>query len=653
MSTKWRFFSKELGKLFHFWIFGVFLFFLYRVSFIFIFRAEIQDALPFNEYLKVFFTGFRSDTITIGYFLLIPFALLLLLSPFGCQKLISSIRRGVEIIFLALSVTICLTSLNYYNEFHVNFDNNLYLGLFEEDLATIFKMLLQQENSVMFILAYIALLLVVFLTFKAISKNRSIENMSMKISKPWMRVSFILVTIFLCVSSMRGSLSMVNFRERNSAVSKVYMLNRSVLNPYKSLEISYKSYRERNKMATNNPYEEPLGQNSMESFQTAIKSIERTVDAPVIKKPKQVFLVIMESYDAWSLNEKYRPFNVSNNLARIADNGTSFTNFLPTYNATIFAYATIMTSIPYFGVNLAQVESSDMNGVDSSIFKEFEKMGYKTNLFYGGFLSWQKIEDYSLNLSCDHIYSAADIGGNLDNDCWGVEDEELFDLVLDKVSIDEYSFNVILTTSFHNPFPIDVWSKGFPYKTEEDLPKEMQEYFDGTISVKELGHRWYGDMAIGRFMDASEKKYSDALYAYTGDHYARKFINANPTLYEKSLVPFILYGKDIPAQQLDTPGSHMDILSTLVELVAPAGFTYSSFGSSMLNPDKKMGIAYEKIVTADHIFAKVDENTVEKVYRETQQSVMIDILPYGAEYKQIMGLAWYYVAKGRKPIVKI
>ena len=646
-ETRWEQFTKEIDKLVHFWLFGVLAFFLYRISFVLLFRDEIQTPLPISTYLKVILTGFRSDVVVMAYFLTIPFVSLLILSYYNQFKLIRKIREVIEYIFLFTLVTLSLVSLNYYKEFGNIFDNNLFLGLLEEDKLTVFKMLLEQDGTVLFLVLYLIILIITVFLFKWTSHFTYIPRTINISSRRGIQTVVVISIVYLFCASFRGSFSLTyHFRVRNSAVCSISMLNKSIVNPVKALEVSFKDYKEINKLADHNPFLMPT-LNDFIPFKSVKDVIKRQAYKPAIDKPKQIFLVIMESYDAWSLEDKYEDFNVSVNLKQLADEGTSFTNFLPAHNATIYAYTAIVSGVPYFGVNLTQTPKAEDKSI-SSIFSQFEKLGYKTNMFYGGFLSWQNIDEYTKALSCDSFYSAADIENDIDDDCWGVDDEKLFDLVLDKTSSDEYSFNVILTTSFHSPFPVDVESKGFPYKTVEDLPESVRKYFGDTMTLHEFGHRWYGDWAIGRFMEQAKKNYPDALYAYTGDHYARKFINANPTLYEKSVVPFILYGKGIPAQKLDTPGGHIDILPTLLDLVAPEDFTYYSFGSSMLNPSKAYGVGYNKLITRDALYYQVDDHTIQKIDRKTDQETLIDVLPYQKEYKQIMGLAWHYIAKGNK-----
>jgi phosphoglycerol transferase MdoB-like AlkP superfamily enzyme len=59
---------------------------------------------------------------------------------------------------------------------------------------------------------------------------------------------------------------------------------------------------------------------------------------------------------------------------------------------------------------------------------------------------------------------------------WGVNDESLFEKVLAKVDDQKNSLNIILTTSFHSPYEIDVFSKGFPYSSKEELPDKIKKF---------------------------------------------------------------------------------------------------------------------------------------------------------------------------------
>jgi phosphoglycerol transferase MdoB-like AlkP superfamily enzyme len=165
---------------------------------------------------------------------------------------------------------------------------------------------------------------------------------------------------------------------------------------------------------------------------------------------------------------------------------------------------------------------------------------------------------------------------------------------------EKYTFNLILTTSYHAPYSVDLEAKGFPYKSTDDFPAEAKKYFDGSMNIKELGHLWYGDKAIGDFVKTAEKNTAIVFFVLLAIISGRKFINSKPNLYEKSSVAFIMYGKNIPIQKNDNPGSHIDIMPTLFELIAPKDFEYYSFGKSMFD-DKDFGLGYQKMISKSEL----------------------------------------------------
>ena len=280
------------------------------------------------------------------------------------------------------------------------------------------------------------------------------------------------------------------------------------------------------------------------SLQTIESIIEKHSRGNTIEKPNHIFIIVMESYDSWPLLEKYSEFGIATNLKNIGSEGVSFTNFLPASASTMNSFGAIITGIPYTGVNISKIGAIN-KPYPSSIFNQFKNLGYETNFFYGGFLSWQNIGNLVKNQGADNLYSASDAGGKTDSGVWGIEDDKLFKLVLNTIDKETNSLNVILTTSYHPPYSIDIYGMGFQYRTEQDLPPKAQTQYTGAMPLKALGHLWYSDKSIGDFVSQAEEKYDNSLYCFTGDHFGRRFINYKPNLLEKSNVPFIIYGSDV------------------------------------------------------------------------------------------------------------
>jgi len=428
-----------------------------------------------------------------------------------------------------------------------------------------------------------------------------------------------------------------------SYVTNDEFLNKTIVNPFKSLLYAKEDFNELNANLPNG--KNPFGKvTDLWEKKTICKNIERTSKGALIKQPKQIFLIVMESYDSWPLEDKYKALGMSKNLSEIAANGIYFNNFLPASESTLNSIASIITGIPYSGVSQSQIGA--INPIYcSSIFNQFEKIGYQTNFFYGGLLSWNNINNLFTNQGVENQYSAVDMGGKNESGIWGIEDEKLFKLVTKTVDNENNSFNIILTTSYHPPYSINLKEKGFPYNSISDIPDKMLKYYDGSMSLKELGHLWYSDKCIGDFVKNVEKKFPNALFCFTGDHYGRRFINSKPNLKEKSLVPFIIYGSSVKDSISSTPGSHIDIFPTLVEMISPKGFNYYSFGESLFNT-KDIGVGKVRSITKKNLEYYPRSSKIISFNLTSNKASKLDSSLSLLEYKKINSLGWHYTLKG-------
>lgn len=645
-NKKWAKFINELGRLSFFWLFVVVYFLIFRIFFITFFYKQISNSIEVSDYLKVLFMGFRFDSTVAAYFITIPFLSLLILSFMDKFNIIKKIRILFQYIFVFSSTVICMVTLNYFKEYNDQFNNFLFLALYDDQKA-VMKTIIEDFNPILNISVLIIVsILCIYLFNKIENKSFAFVPLS-KIQKKGYRIALVLLTLFLFVSSIRGSFSKVPAIRKWAGVSKDSFLNKTVINPFRSLKYAIEDFKEINIMDGDNPF---MANDDFEKKYPNIninEFLKKTAKGPSIEKPTQIFITVMESYDSWPLMEKYLPFGLSKNLSEIAVNGTHFTNFLPASGTTFDSFAAVTTGVPYCGVNVSKIGRVN-NPTISSMFSQFKKLGYKINVYYGGFLSWQNIGDFCNYQGADQIFSGADMGGENDSGAWGVEDEKLFDLILKNTDTKIPSLNIILTSSYHPPYSVDVYSKGFMYKSKKDFPKEMLPYFDDGMTIEELGHLWYGDLAIGNFVKKAEQKFSNGIFCFTGDHFGRRFINHSPNLYERSSVPFVIYGKSIKKEVNKTPGTHVDIIPTLIEMIAPKGFEYYSFGSSIFNKTTKESISLTKIIEGDDLYHFPKEAKVEKINLNNFKETQIEASPFIKNHNDFMALAWYYTVKGNK-----
>jgi phosphoglycerol transferase MdoB-like AlkP superfamily enzyme len=170
---------------------------------------------------------------------------------------------------------------------------------------------------------------------------------------------------------------------------------------------------------------------------------------------------------------------------------------------------------------------------------------------------------------------------------WGVPDADLYRFVAENLSDDRPTFDLVLTTSNHPPYDVDVWAEGWPVR---EIPAGMEVGFEASgIPLREIGHHGYADREMGRFVREISARSPTSLFAVTGDHFSRRFPGAHPSLWERTAVPLLLYGKSALRGRSLAPGaigSHHDIVPTLVELVAPAGFAYHAIGRSLFSTER-------------------------------------------------------------------
>ncbi len=633
-------FLNEISNLLFFWFIGIIFFFFSRLIFIFIYNYDLTENLETNEFIKTFFMGFRFDTTVVSYFILIPFLCIYILPIFKQEKYISFIRLVFQNLFSIISTLVCVININYYKEYKDQFNHFLFLGLFDDKKA-VFQSILVDFNPLLNSFLIILITITMVKIFKYFEYRKGIYNflelLNFKNKTILLRVLFFL----LFIASIRGSFNEYPARRFYSSVSTDDFLNKTIINPIRALNNAISDFNEINRIENKNPF----GKASIkidEKFKMFKQVLEKkTENKNLIKQPQQVFLVVMESYDSWPLKEDYSSLGVSNKLKKIEENGVSFKNFIPSSNTTMNSLAALISGVPYCGINISKIGASRL--FESSIFKQFKKLGYETNIFFTTYSSWQNLGNFAKGQGADNVFDGT--SSSESKGIWGINDESLFKNVLEKIDSNKKSLNIILTISYHSPYEEDVFDKGFNL----DLSNLKINYDNKALPPKVLGHLWYADKSIGDFVNMAEEKYKNSLFVFTGDHYSRKFINNSPTLKERSSVPFIIYGaalRDFTPKNYN-PGSHVDIAPTLINLIAPKDFTYYSFGSSLLDYKKnKKGISFDRIIEKNSLYEfSKSYGTKKEIFTNTPNSIRSEFLNKRS-IDSLMSLAWYYTVKG-------
>lgn len=614
--NRWHLFFYQLLKDMKLWFFFVIFLMLFRFFFICYFGFKLVATPTWLDLVTVISAGLRNDTMVSTYWVLIPFIVTLLNTRIYVDSLSNQLRNWIGQIFIIATTTLSVITVGFFNEFDDQL-TALFFNVFHEDTVAILRTIWVGYHPLFNLFLIIIISIISISAMKRFLRNGliSLDIISRHSPSGFYKILALLLIFLSILFGLRGTFGVHPLRYNDNFVSQDPFLNKSVFNPYSSLLFAL---QERSRITSPAGLEVYLPDKDVKrAAQELFKKdeISNNLDFYLKKSAKglhtrpvrHIFLIIMESYDTWPLMKKYDSLGLSVNLKRLAEQGIFVDKFLPAADLTLNSFSAIMTSLPFTDEPFNYLDTSKIP-YPSSIAVAFKRLGYRTRFFHGGDL-------YSGNLAGYRVWGdfVRDQGfeeqyGGAQNILeqyheWGVDDEYLFDYAANRVDDHTPSFNVIYTTSYHAPYQVDVWGKGFPVRT---VPDDLKSVFDDRFtSLQTLGHLWYADRCLGNFVNQVQGKLRNSLFVVTGDHKSRRFIHSRPEYFEESLVPLVFYGKDV-LQGLSLPqgmtGSHIDIAPTLIELVAPKGFQYSAMGKDMFDPGQsRLSIGFWRIIGPDFI----------------------------------------------------
>ena len=645
-------FQKDMRQ----WVFFMLTLSLFRAAFLVAFRSRIGAATPASDILLAALNGLRYDSMAAFWWIAIPFLASALTGSVDIGRSADRLRRTFGVLFVVLTSIAWIFTFVFFKEYNEQF-NYFIFNLYYDDAGAILKTIWADYHPIPYLIAIggiIAASLALRASFVQ-SEWAALEGVRTRRFSLLSRTLIILLVLALLVVASRGSIGRRPAQRKDAAISTDEFLNKAVVNPYFSLLFAVQDHAWQTGLAGLESYlpdrnvrraaQEFFGDHSSHDDLDAY--LLKHAKGPKATPPRHIFLIVMESYDAWPLLKQYASLGLTDNLSRLAKNGISFENFLPASDGTMQSLSAIITGIPYSQVEI-NYQMTARKPYPSSLAETFKRLGYRTRLFYGGYLSWQRFGDFARDQGFEEVYGAPHMSAGVATHEWGVDDEYLLDFVAKTVDDARPSFTLIMTTSYHPPYNVDVRGKGFPLT---EVPAALAPLFDGTTDLNMLGHLWYSDKCLGDFVNRIEGKLRNPLFAFTGDHYGRKFINVKPDFYERSAVPFILYGKE-SLRGITLPpgaaGAHIDIGPTLVELAAPKGFEYYAMGQDLLFPRKQfLGIGWGRIIGKDFLF-----DAGRREFHPLPGRALPDDLPDGRElratFTRAYGIGWWRVRQGAK-----
>ena len=635
-----------------------------RLCFIYILSNYIAAETKYLSILQVMLHGLRFDSLWATVWLFVPLIFVTLPSLLfqfrhTNNSKISKLRQYWGGIFTITTTLIYIISIEYFREYKDIFNQFLF-GFFYDDKTAVLKTILAEHhvflNSMILGLALI-LYIKFFRNFLAIKTPHTPNHFIDKtIDYSWLQKIIITCCVLLFyVIGFRGSIGPRPIQLKDAGVTIDPFLNKAIVSPYSALRYAIKEHffihdQESCRYGSNLQQDiTTLAKdffNKDTEYSALSKYMEKTANGSLLHTPKHVFLIIGESLDSWPLKKAYSKFNLTPNLQKLINEGLYLKYFLPCANGTMATLNTIITGLPDVELR-TNYQQNSYHAYPTALAAQFKNLGFKSQFFYGGYLSWQRLEDFAHAQGFDAVYGAAHISNWDQTNEWGVDDRTLFNFIANTIqAATTPTFNVIMTTSNHPPFSINLKQEGFD---DTMVAKLLAQYPNTETNVKELGHIWYADKAIGEFITHITSKDETALFAITGDHFGRKHILPNPPLFDISAVPFILYGNNIQEYYKFPPaaaGSHLDLGATLIELIAPQGFHYHAMGENLFAPENcTLGIGQQKIITSNFVASTTSAEIMYlRKHKQTISPGQLEALRQ--KHNQAMGIAWWLIKKG-------
>lgn len=586
-------------KDFRLFIFILILLEIYRAVFIWLMSDYISENSTSEQIYITLWTGLRLSLKTAGFVTAISFVFVTI---FGLK---ARARLFIGIFFSLIFSTLFMARFPYFREYNATFGIEVVRGM-DESFLSLMSMFMQEYGFIWrFATALFLTLFCTALLSRLLSKKSiPLPNFGNSLDKfIFATVLIIFIGVFAVFVRFGGSLTYANgINWENSAVTSDNFLNECILDDGQALYRSYTMAKYMGAVVI------PLADETkiLESAQylsgadfvedNLAPYLEKTAKGALIEKPQHIFIIIGETFMQWPFIGKYENLHVADGIKSIIAEKNSYysRNFLPNGDFTSVAITGMIAGLPEMNVKVNYTPKTYEQVYISAAAPPLKKLGYNVDFWYGGEMSWENIYKMSIAQDFNNFYGFPDLNAPKLT-TWGAKDEDLFNAIERHLENEPPTVHFIMTTTNHPPYNLDLKAEGFEFEKTLAEIKKLPNVPDAEKLTTELGHYWYTDKVITKFIRSVTEKYPDSLFVVTGDHAVRVDPGTHPTIFEHQSVPFIMHGAGIDKKILppDAVGGHISIVPTIIELIAPEGFKYYSISPSLF---ENFGVAFNRDV---------------------------------------------------------
>lgn len=328
-----------------------------------------------------------------------------------------------------------------------------------------------------------------------------------------------------------------------------------------------------------------------DTLDNPLYAFKRIAKGPKITKPKHIFFIVGESIPQWSLDETHKSLNICPGLWNFKEQShtVQIPNFLPAGNVSRPSIVSLMSGIYDAGLEINERENFWKGAFPTSFAHQMKQLGYQTIYWYGGNASYGNFNHFGKAQGFDRVESASIFCGPNAPKTWvGVYDHVFLENIAQQIKeIDEPTFHFIYTTSNHGPYKME--DDLLDYDSQKVMPDVGADLRSNKTRNKELATYRYSDKAIFTFVESMQQLYPDSLFIVTGDHSNlfgslnnTSLIHRDYTLRDTFCTVGLFQHPELEDNMIVTKkGTHMSIMPTIIEAIAPKGFEYYSITPSL------------------------------------------------------------------------
>lgn len=325
----------------------------------------------------------------------------------------------------------------------------------------------------------------------------------------------------------------------------------------------------------------------------------RATTGPRVTTSSHIFFLLGESHAQAPLDPMYHRLGLMEASLRFRSSPHTIT-----MNHMLSAGMTSRPSLVslFTGLYDSDMEINEMGAFwqrtfPNSLPQLLHRLGYRTEYWYGGYLNHGSMEHFVPAIGFDAWHAGPEICGADAPQTWlGVYDHIFLEEAAARIEAsteDGPVFHFLYTTSNHGPYNMPYEKYGFDLsRVMKDAPEVAARIARDKKVSRRMASIWYADQALIRFAERMKKDFPDSLIIITGDHsfgalpYEYDVAKRRePTIREAVLTSFAMYHRELTPDMLPSHiGGHMNILPTLLELIAPQGFSYLSPFAPLTQP---------------------------------------------------------------------